>query len=66
MHIRKHFGLIEFSDSDISEIINLLKHDKKNSDDKPMFVLLENLGKPLINQVIIDCEIIKAFKFYKD
>ena len=66
MHIHKHFGLIEFSDSDISEIINLLKHDKKNSDDKPMFVLLENLGKPLINQTVIDREIMKAFKFYKD
>ena len=66
MHIHKHFGLIEFSDSDISEITNLLKHDKKNSDDKPMFVLLENLGKPLINQTVIDREIMKAFKFYKD
>ena len=65
MHIHKHFGLIKFSDSDISEIINLLKHDKKNSDDKPMFVLLENLGKPLINQAVIDREIMEAFKFYK-
>ena len=51
-HIMKHFDLIKFSDSDISQIISLLKHDKKNSDDKPMFVLLENLGKPLIDQSV--------------
>ena len=65
-HINKHFDLIKFSDSDISQVISLLKHDKKNSDDKPMFVLLENLGKPLINQAVTDVEINDAFKFYRD
>ena len=65
-HINKHFDLIKFSDSDISQVISLLKHDKKNSDDKPMFVLLENLGKPLIDQAVTDVEIDDAFKFYRD
>ena len=65
-HINKHFDLIKFSDSDISQVISLLKHDKKNSDDKPMFVLLENLGKPLIDQSVTDMEIESAFKFYRD
>ena len=65
-HINKHFDLIKFSDSDISQIISLLKHDKKNSDDKPMFVLLENLGKPLIDQSVTEMEIEDAFKFYRD
>ena len=31
-----------------------------------MFVLLENLGKPLINQAVTDVEINDAFKFYRD
>ena len=65
-HINKHFDLIKFSDSDISQVISLLKHDKKNSDDKPMFVLLENLGKPLIDQSVTEMEIEDAFKFYRD
>ena len=65
IHIHTHFGLIEFSDSDISEIIKRLKHDKKNSDNKPLFVLLENPGKPLINKTVLDKEIMKAFKFYR-
>ena len=51
---------------DIYEIINLLKYDKKNSDDKPMFVLLKDLGEPLFNQVVTEKEIEEAFKFYKD
>ena len=65
-HINKHFDLIKFSDSDISQVISLLKHDKKNSDDNPMFVLLENLGKPLINQSVTEMEIEDAFNFYRD
>ena len=65
-YISKHFSLIKFSDSDIYEIINLLKYDKKNSDDKPMFVLLKDLGEPLFNQVVTEKEIEEAFKFYKD
>ena len=31
-----------------------------------MFVLLENLGKPLIDQGVTDIEIEDAFKFYRD
>ena len=65
-YINKHFSSIKFSDSDIYEIINLLKYDKKNSDDKPMFVLLKDLGEPLFNQVVTEKEIEEAFKFYKD
>ena len=65
-YINKHFSSIKFSDSDIYEIINLLKYDKKNSDDKAMFVLLKDLGEPLSNQVVTEKEIVAAFKFYKD
>ena len=66
MYINKHFGITKFSDLDISKIISLLKHDKKNTDDKPMFVLLENIGKPIINQAVTEIEIEDAFKFYRD
>ena len=65
-HINKHFDLIKFSNTDISEIINLLKYDKKNSDEKPKFVLLEKQGKTLLNQTVTEKEIRSAFKFYND
>tara|TARA_S200000501_G_scaffold24187_1_gene20927 strand:- start:5537 stop:6631 length:1095 start_codon:yes stop_codon:yes gene_type:complete len=64
-YINTLFEIKKFSDTDISEIISLLKHDKKNSSDKPMFVLLENLGKPLVNQAVTEKEIEDAFKFYR-
>ena len=66
MNINKHFNIIKFSDVDITNIISLLKYDKKNIDDKPMFVLLENLGRPLIDQVVKEVEIHDAFKFYSN
>ena len=31
-----------------------------------MFVLLENIGEPLIDQYVTDKEINEAFKFYRD
>ena len=65
-HINTYFDIIKFSVTDISEVINLLKYDKKNSDEKPKFVLLEKLGKPLINQTVFEKEIRDAFKFYID
>ena len=64
-YINTLFEIIKFSNSDISEIISLLKHDKKNNSDKPMFVLLEKLGKPLVNQAVTEKEIEDAFKFYR-
>ncbi len=65
-HINTYFDIIKFSVTDISEVINLLKYDKKNSDEKPKFILLEKLGKPLVNQIVFEKEIRDAFKFYID
>ena len=36
-----------FSESDIESILGYLVHDKKNKDEKPQFVLLEAVGKPV-------------------
>ena len=63
-HINKHYEIIEFSEESIPKIIHLLKYDKKNNNDEPMFVLLNNVGEMKINQPV-DIELIKeAFKFY--
>lgn len=38
---------ISLSESDIEPILGYLVHDKKNKDEKPQFVLLEAVGKPV-------------------
>ena len=38
---------ISLSEADVEPILNYLVHDKKNNDDKPQFVLLEAVGKPI-------------------
>ncbi len=63
-YIKNFFKIVKFNEADISKIINLLKYDKKNIDEKPRFVLLEDLGKPIINQLVNEKDIIDAFKFY--
>lgn len=58
------FPKVEITELDIGIIMQLLKHDKKNSHGKVKFVLLEAIGSPKI-----DCEatsrlIIEAFGYY--
>ena len=65
-HIKEHFKTTEFVSADISKIIELLKFDKKNRDKEPMFVLLKEIGKPIIDQTVSEQEIREAFNFYKD
>ena len=65
-HIDQHYEIIEFSEESIRKIIDLLKYDKKNNNDEPMFVLLNNVGEMKINQPV-EIELIKeAFKFYQN
>ena len=65
-YINQHYEIIEFSEESIRKIIDLLKYDKKNNNDEPMFVLLNNVGEMKINQTV-EIELIKeAFKFYQN
>jgi len=63
-HINQHYKRIKFSQESILKIIDLLKYDKKNNTEEPMFVLLNNLGKMKINQSVSSEEIKEAFNFY--
>ena len=64
--VNRFYKKIEFNSSDINKTIDLLSFDKKNYDDTPMFVLLNDIGSPVINQVVERKEIEKAFKYYND
>lgn len=59
------YGKVEFEDQDITKIIELMKYDKKNEYGKINFVLLEDIGKPLIDCLVTNEVIYNAFNFYR-
>lgn len=48
--INGNFLLPQFTENDISELVNLMMHDKKNIDNKINFTLIEDIGKARIDQ----------------
>lgn len=57
---------ITFTDEDIYNILSLLKFDKKNSHGKINFVLLEQIGMPIIDVQIPPNLYQEAFAYYKE
>ncbi|MBT8302273.1 MAG: 3-dehydroquinate synthase [Maribacter sp.] len=62
----QHYQKIDFTDKDISAILSLLKFDKKNSHGQINFVLLESIGRPIIDVKIPNELYIEAFAYYKE
>ncbi|SEA07073.1 3-dehydroquinate synthase [Psychroflexus halocasei] len=63
--IKTYFTKVEFSEKDISEVVKLLKHDKKNTKGRINFVLLSNIGQPVLDCEVNNEMIYKAFEAYK-
>ena len=57
---------VRFEESDVIAIKGLLKHDKKNQSDQVRFVLLQAIGKPVIDCLVSEEDINAAFQFYSD
>lgn len=62
--ILKTFSIVDISKNDQTFIIELLKHDKKNSHGIIKFVLLEAIGQPKIDCVVPNDLILAAFDYY--
>lgn len=60
----KHFRKVDISDKDKREAIALLKFDKKNSHGKIKYVLLERIGKAVIDVQVKDDDLNRAFEYY--
>ncbi|WP_418513058.1 3-dehydroquinate synthase [Corallibacter sp.] len=58
------YDKISFSESDFAPIIELLKYDKKNEHGNINFVLLEEIGTPIVNRTVDNKHIIEAFHYY--
>jgi len=59
------FTTIVFEENDLSPIMNLLIHDKKNEYGKIQFALLDGIGNSKINQEVENELIVKSFADYK-
>jgi 3-dehydroquinate synthase len=59
------FGTLEFAETDIEPILELLIHDKKNEYGSIQFALLDGIGKITINQTAENELISAAFADYK-
>ncbi len=64
--IKGIFDTVDFNSNDITEIIKLLVHDKKNVSGQVLFVLLDGTGKTLIDQSVENPLIISAFEDYQN
>ena len=62
--ILKSFSTVAINKDEQAIIINLLKHDKKNSHGVVKFVLLEAIGQPKIDCVVSNELILEAFNYY--
>lgn len=63
--IQSIFPPVEFSFDDVSNIITLLAHDKKNEFGAVNFVLLKSIGNAIIGQSVENNLIYKAFEDYQ-
>ncbi len=61
----KRYAKIDFDKVDLSEILSLLKFDKKNSHGNINFVLLKSIGEPVIDIKVSEDLLMDAFAYYK-
>ncbi|EDP95815.1 putative 3-dehydroquinate synthase [Kordia algicida OT-1] len=58
------YGKVEFENADYETIIDLMKYDKKNSHGNINFVLLSDIGAPVLDKIVPNTTILEAFQFY--
>lgn len=62
----KRFEKIDFSEQDVSQIVELLRFDKKNTRGSINFVVLKRIGDTIIDNKIPKELFQEAFSYYKD
>ncbi len=65
-HLKKYFSLIHLEEDDVMNIYDLMVYDKKNEGSKINFVLLKEIGKPVIDQTVNKDLFVESFVFYNE
>jgi len=63
--LRSAFGVIDFPDTILPHVFEIMQHDKKNSHGVVQFSLLNDIGKCTWNCPVDPQEVKNAFEFYK-
>ena len=64
--VKNVFDDLEFSETDVAGILELLVHDKKNEYGSVLFALLDGIGRITVNQTADNELIVAAFQDYKN
>lgn len=64
--IRENYGAMAFTCDDYPTLLNLMRHDKKNTSGTINFTLLHDIGDIRINQTATDEEIREALDFIRE
>lgn len=64
--IRESYGAVAFTCDDYPTLLNLMRHDKKNTSGTINFTLLHDIGDIRINQTATDEEIREALDFIRE
>ncbi len=65
-YIKENYGQLPITCDDYPELLDLMRHDKKNTAGVINFTLLSDVGEIIINQTATDEEIIEALDFYRE
>ena len=65
-YIKQYYGQLPFTCDDYPELIDWMKHDKKNQNGIINFTLLGNIGDIKINQTATEEEIKQALDFFRE
>ena len=63
-YINKFFDKLTIDEDDISSLLNIMSHDKKNQNESINFTLITEIGKGIINQQASHEEIKSAVEYY--
>ncbi len=64
--LRPLFSRLPLNCDDIDEIVDLMRHDKKNTDGKISFILLNGIGHPVVSSDTPEADIHAALDIYFD
>lgn len=64
--IKRIYPSVSFQREDLQIIIDLLKHDKKNSHGQVKFTLLKDIGQPLFDCIVKEKLIFESFDYYQN
>lgn len=65
-YIKENYGTFLFTCKDYNDLINIMKHDKKNTGDTINFTLLGEIGDIRINQTATKEELFEALDFFRE